>query len=217
MKAHTTTLFSCILCMISIVSTGQKRMNLAAELQDKKIKAVNRTISLNTNHPAAVEMDAAEGSGLGILKEIEIENGTIEVELLGENAPGQSFIGIAFNIQDDETYEAVYFRPFNFVADEQIQRSHMVQYINHPQYTWYKLREERTGEFENEISVPPDPEDWFRAKIIVRDDQVKVFVNEIDDPVLKVDRLISTKSQKIGLWTGHGSSGRFRNLVIHPE
>jgi len=217
MKALTTTLFSCVFCMISIVSSGQKRVNLAAELQEKKIKAVNRTISLNTNHPAAVEMNAAEGNGLGILKEIEFKKGTIEVDLLGENAPGQSFIGIAFNIQDEETFEAVYFRPFNFVADEQIRRSHMVQYINHPQYTWFKLREERTGEFENEISDPPDPNGWFMAKIIVMDDQVKVFVNEIDDPVLKVDRLISTKSSKIGLWTGHGSSGRFRNLVFHPE
>ena len=79
------------------------------------------------------------------------------------------------------------------------------------------MREERTGEFENEISDPPAPDGWFRAKISVMDDQVKVFVNEIGGPVLKVDRLTGTKSQKIGLWTGNNSSGRFRNLALYPE
>jgi len=214
MKTHIRTLLSGLICLISIVSFGQQKVNLAAELQEKQIKAVNRTITLYEDHSEAVEMNAVEGDGLGILKEIEFEIGTIEVELLGENTPGRSFIGIAFNIQDAETFEAIYFRPFNFVAKEQIRKVHMVQYINHPEYTWRKLREERTGEFENELSAPPDPDDWFKAVIKITDKQVEVYVDGISDPVLKVDRLSETKSKRIGLWTGHNSSGRFRNLVL---
>ncbi len=203
-----------ILCM-TILSFGQQKMNLATALQEQQIKAVNRTLSLYENHPGAVEMNAAEGDGLAVLKEIAFESGTIEVELLGENNPGRSFIGLAFNIQDEENFEAIYFRPFNFVATEQSRKDHMVQYINHPEYTWYKLREERTMEFENEIPAPPDPDDWFKAIIKISEESVAVFLDETAEPVLKVERLTSIKSDKIGLWVGNGSSGRFRNLAIH--
>ena len=198
----------------SIVCYGQQKLNLATEHQKERITEVNRSITTHTKYTNAVEMDAREGDGLGILKEVEFETGTIKIELLGENNPGKSFIGIAFNIEDKETFEAIYFRPFNFVATEQIRKDHMVQYIHHPEYTWYKLREERTGEFENEIPVPPDPDQWFDARIVVSEKSVEVFVNDIAEPVLVVERLAKAKSQKIGLWTGNGSSGRFRNLIL---
>ena len=200
-------------CM-TMLSVGQQKMNLATAFQDQQIKAVNRTLSLYEDHEGAVEMNAAEGDGLAVLKEIAFETGSIEVELLGENNPGRSFIGLAFNIQDEETFEAVYFRPFNFVATEQARKDHMVQYIHHPEYTWYMLREERTMEFENEISPPPDPNAWFKAIIKVSEKHVAVFMDEDAEPVLKVERLASFKSDKIGLWVGNGSSGRFRNLVL---
>lgn len=217
MKTSITPLLSGIFCLITVVSLGQQKIDLSEEFNKKQIKAVNRTISLYENKPDAVEMDAVEGDGLGILEEIEFEKGTIEVELLGENAPGRSFIGIAFNIQDEETYEVIYFRPFNFVAEEQIRRSHMVQYISHPEYTWRRLREERTGEYENELSAPPDPLDWFKVTLEISDDKVVVLVDMIVFSVLEIDRLSRTKSKKIGLWTGHNSSGRFRNLVLYSE
>ena len=204
------------LCM-TILSFGQQKVNLASVLQEQQIEAVNRTLSLFENQPGAVEMNAAEGDGLAVLKGITLESGTIEVELLGENNPGRSFIGLAFNIQDEETFEAIYFRPFNFVATEQSRKDHMVQYIHHPEYTWFKLREERTMEFENEIPTPPDPDGWFKATIKVSENHVAVFVDEAAEPVLKVERLTPYKSEKIGLWVGNGSSGRFRNLVVKAE
>lgn len=206
-----------VLCLISIHSFGQEQINLVEKLQNKKIKAVNRTISLYESSSDAIEMNAKNDDGLGILEDVEFEKGIIEVELLGENNPGKSFIGIAFNIQDDSTYEAIYFRPFNFVAEKQTRKDHMVQYIFHPEFTWRKLRNNRTGEFENEISDPPNPDDWFKAIIMIHENKIEVYINEIPEPVLSVDRLTSTKSNKIGIWTGSGSSGRFRNLVLKPD
>ncbi len=203
--------------MASLSSFGQQKVDLAAALQEQQIKVVNRTISVYENQSGAEEMNAAQGDGLAILTEFEFEKGTIEVELKGENSPGRSFIGIAFNIEDGETFEAVYFRPFNFVAEEQIRKDHMVQYICHPDHTWSKLREERTGEFENEISAPPDPNDWFNVIIEISDNKVEVLVDMIALPVFEIDRLTKTKSKKIGLWTGNGSSGRFRNLVLFSK
>ena len=196
---------------------GQQKINLPDKFQNKKIKAVNRQVSLYGDPPDALEMNAKNIDGLGILEDIEFDKGIIEVELLGENNPGKSFIGIAFNIQDDNTYEAIYFRPFNFIAEEQLRKDHMVQYISHPEFTWRKLRDERTGEFEDEIANPPDPDDWFKAIISINDDKVEVYVDEISEPVLTVDRLTSTKSYKIGIWTGFGSSGRFKNMVLRAE
>ena len=206
-----------MLCLVSIHSFGQEQINLADKFQNSKIKAVNRILSLYGDDPSAVEMNAADNDGLGILGDIAFDNGIIEIELLGENNPGKSFIGIAFNIQNDSTYEAIYFRPFNFVAEKQIRKNHMVQYIFHPEFTWRKLREERTGDYEDEISNPPNPDEWFKAIIRITDHTVDVYTNGISKPVLTIDRLTSTKSNKIGIWTGFGSSGRFRNLVIRKE
>ena len=216
MRKPTTLLGLVFLCM-TMLSIGQQKINLATALQEQQIKAVNRTLSIYDNSPGAVEMNAAEGDGLAVFKELAFETGTIEVELLGENNPGRSFIGIAFNIQDEETFEAIYFRPFNFVATEQARKDHMVQYIHHPEYTWYKLREERTMEFENELPAPPDPDAWFKAIIKVSEKHVAVYLDEDAEPVLKVERLASFKSDKIGLWVGNGSSGRFMNLHVHTE
>jgi hypothetical protein len=206
-----------ILCLFSIHSFGQKQINLADKFKNKKIRAVNRILSVYGNSTDALELNAVNQYGLGILDDIEFENGIIEIELLGENNSGKSFIGIAFNIQNDTTYEALYFRPFNFFAKEQTRKEHMVQYIFHPEFTWQKLRNERTGEFEDEILNPPNPDEWFKAIIVINKNKIKVYINEIAEPVLSFDRLTSTKSGKIGVWTGFGSSGRFRNLVLRTE
>ncbi len=206
-----------IFFLISISSFCQQQISLSDKLQNNKIKAVNRMISLYGDHLDAVEMNAKNSDGIGIIEDVEFDKGTIEIELLGENNPGKSFIGIAFNIQNDKTYEVIYFRPFNFVAKEQIRKDHMVQYIFHPEFTWRKLREERTGEFEREIAIPPNPDDWFKVSININEDKVEVYVNDLHEPVLSVDRLTTTKSKKIGIWTGFGSSGRFKNLILREE
>jgi hypothetical protein len=100
------------------------------------------------------------------------------------------------------------------LATEQARKDHMVQYIHHPEFTWYYLRENRTMEFENEIPDPPDPNQWFNAKIVVSEKNVEVFLENIVEPVLVVERLAESRSKKIGLWTGNGSSGRFRDLIL---
>ena len=121
---------------------------------------------------------------------------------------------MAFNIQNDSTYEAIYFRPFNFVAEEQIRKEHMVQYIFHPEFGWNRLRTERTGEFEAEILNPPNPDEWFAATITITPDRVQVMLPDSPGLVLDVPRLTGQGSNKIGYWVGHNSSGRFDNLKV---
>ena len=93
----------------------------------------------------------------------------------------------------------------------------MVQYIFHPEFTWRKLRSERTGEYENEILNPPNPDKWFKAIIKISDAKVEVYINKRTMPILSVNRLTTTKSNRVSIWTGFGSSGRFRNLVLRKE
>lgn len=207
MRIYFTLLFALSPFFISAQS-----FDLAKELEGKNLEVHNRTIT--KYEQTGVEMDARQSDGLTIINTASFETGTIELEIKGENNPGKSFVGFAFNIQNDTTYEAVYFRPFNFVAEAPARRSHMVQYIHHPEFTWHKLREERTDEFENEIQSPPDPDGWFKAKIVVSDKSVSVFIEGRNKPELTVERLIKGKTDRVGLWTGFGSSGRFKNLQI---
>ena len=202
-----------LLLMPCFCMAQQIELDLVNKLKKNSISAVNRTISASAD-ASYIEMDAKEGDGLGIIEGVSFSGGEIELDIKGANIQGRSFVGIAFNIQNDSTYEAIYFRPFNFVAEEEIRQLHMLQYINHPEFTWYVLRESRTGEFENRIQDPPDPNDWFNARVVVKANRVIVYVNGADEPSLQVERLDSFKSDRIGVWTGFNSAGAYRDLKI---
>jgi hypothetical protein len=164
-----------------------------------------------------VTFDGRPGDGAAWLNGLDFQNGTIELLIRGRNSPGRRFVGLAFRGVDDETYDAVYFRPFNFVADNELSRSHMVQYISHPTYTWSKLREEHTGKYESTLPDPPDPDRFFRARIVVRKPRVEVFVNDDNKPCLVIDELTDRDCGRIGLWMGNNSDGSFAEMVVRPE
>ena len=179
------------------------------------LKVINRNLVDDQSAGfKVVKMDRQLGSGLAIIKDVEFEGGVIELDIQGENNPGKSFVGVAFNIQNDSTYEAIYFRPFNFHSEEQIRREHSMQYIFHPDFGWRKLRTEREGQFEAEYPNPPSPDDWFSVKIIVQPKMVVVMDQVSGTTLMEVERLSSQVSNKIGFWTGHNSKGSFRNLKI---
>jgi hypothetical protein len=178
---------------------------------------VNRgaTVASEEGRPI-VTFDGRPGDGAAWLEDVEFHNGTIEVLIRGKNIPQRSFLGIAFRGVDDETYDAVYFRPFNFLADNALSRSHHVQYISHPVNTWSKLRQEHPGVYENEILDPPDPEGFFRVRIEIDKPEIRVYVNDADEPCLVVNELGDRVGGRIGLWMGNNSDGSFAQLVLRP-
>jgi hypothetical protein len=163
-----------------------------------------------------VSFDARPGDGVAWLEDVDFQNGTIEVLVRGKNVQGSSFVGVAFRGVDDETYDAVYFRPFNFQADNELSRSHQVQYISHPVNTWFKLREEHTGAYENEIPDPPDPDGFFQARIEINKPEIRVYVNDAAEPCLVVNELSDRTGGRVGLWMGNNSDGSFADLVLRP-
>jgi len=160
----------------------------------------------------AVHLNGQPGDGLLLINDFNFKNGTIEVDIKGIDQRGMSFVGIAFHILNDSTFDAVYFRPFNFKSPER--KGHSVQYISHPKNTWYSLREKHPEKYENPVSPAPDPTGWFHATVQVDFPEVKVFVNDAKEPSLVIEQLSNRKEGLLGFWVGNNSEGWFRNLKI---
>lgn len=77
--------------------TAQKQLKLEKE----SLRSVNREVTVNGG---SVSLDAAANGGMAILKNISFNQGTVELDIKGEDNPGKSFVGLAFNIQNDSTY-----------------------------------------------------------------------------------------------------------------
>ncbi|MBB4128353.1 hypothetical protein GGR77_003680 [Xanthomonas translucens] len=153
--------------------------------------------------------------GLALPRALTFSTGTIEVDLKGKNVKQRSFLGVAFNVIDERTFEAVYFRPFNFNAEEPIS-NRSVQYIAWPDNTWERLRKDAPGQFEKAVNPAPDPDAWFHAKVEVTASQVRVFVNHAKEPSLVVARLSSGGIERpVGLFVD-SDDGQYANLKVTP-
>jgi len=183
-----------------------------------KWNIVNRTAAaVHEDGKNAIKINEVPNDGQMILKGYQFSNGTIEVDIKGKNAPQQSFVGIAFHSIDDKTYDAIYFRPFNFMNADTIRRWRAVQYVSMPDYPWEKLREQFPGKYENKVNPVPDPDGWFHAKIVVDGKKITTYVNGSQTPSLVVEKLTSTTTGSIALWVGNNSGGSFANLVVTPK
>lgn len=207
-------LYTVLFVGLIIVSSFGQTKNTKLSTSEKDYDLKNATLApYAEGGVSGVQLTTPnEKSGAAWLKGKTFTEGVIEFDIMGANNPGASFVGIAFHAQNDSTYDCIYFRPFNFVAEKQQNRDHMVQYVSMPEYDWYTLREKRTGEFEKEIKNAPNPDKWFHARIEVKGDEIKVFVNHDPTPSLVVHKLNSHHGGKIGLWVGSNSFGRFANL-----
>jgi glyoxylase-like metal-dependent hydrolase (beta-lactamase superfamily II) len=189
-----------------------------ARLSDaRNVRLFNRVLTVTREDGRVVaRLDSRAGDGSALVEGILLAEGIIEVDLKGRDVAQQSFLGIAFHVVDTTTFDAVYFRPFNFRAAAPEARSHAVQYVSHPAFTWHKLRAERTGQFEKAIEPPPDPDGWFHARIVLTAGRVEVYVNGAATPSLAVDDLGASKNGGVALFAGNNSDGAFANLRITP-
>lgn len=203
-----------------VIAVTVSTVNAQLQVDLKKVsqfKVINRTIeTLAENGRTVLKMSEAPSDGLAILNDVQFKNGTIEFDVKGRNVLQASFVGVAFLVQDDGRYDAVYFRPFNFMNEDTVRRHRSVQYISAPDYPWEKLRAQYPGKYEHKVIPVPNADDWFHAKVVVDGRKVIVFVNHSPTPSLEVERLTNVKEGKVALWTGNGSNGSFSNLVITP-
>lgn len=207
------------LIMISLIlafnlnAQTAKTYNIQSLLSENKLVVSNgaRFVKTTDDGKDAITLDILEQ--VAWLKGVIFSNGEINIDLKGKDALQNSFIGIAFHGLNDSTYDAVYFRPFNFQANDSIRHIHAVQYISRPDYPWERLRKEQNAKYEKAISPAPDPNAWFHARIVVNDGSVKVFVNNSVTSSLEVNKHNNRTKGKIGIWL-NGSFASFANLRI---
>jgi hypothetical protein len=99
-----------------------------------------------------------------------------EVDIRGREALQQNYVGVAFHRKNDNTYEAVYLRPFNFRAADPIHKQHAVQYISLPKFDFQDLRDEFPEEFENPVDGSIVPTDWVKLRVVVEGSKVQIYV-----------------------------------------
>ena len=150
-------------------------------------------------------------------------NGTIEVTLLSRLLPNagdfaRGFIGLAFRIdKDNSKFESIYIRPTNGRAEDQLRRNHSTQYFSYPDYKFDRLRKEAEGKYESYADMGLN--EWIKMKIVVKNAQAKLYLNNNPQPVLIVNdlKLGATTSGAIGLFVDTGTDAFFRNIKVVPE
>ena len=193
-----------------------ERFDVTTVGTDPRWKVAGRTTEVvEVKGKRALKVGEAPGYTVIWLDGYDFGNGIIELDILGRSQPLQgSFLGVAFRVVDATTHDAVYFRPFNFRAEDPARRIRAVQYVSHPTYPWQKLRTEHPGKYEKGVLGEPDGDEWFHVRVVVERPKVSVYVNGRAEPSLVVDELSDRTRGSIGLWIGEGSGAHFANLQV---
>jgi hypothetical protein len=211
------TLFIALVLSNASFSQKTRQFDLFRLQLQGKLQVVNRGMkSLTQGDKTFLQLSEGKGEGLVWLPNEGFKKGVVHIEMRGQDVFQKSFIGIAFNGQNDSTFEAVYCRPFNFYAADSVRHIHAIQYISHPIFPWKKLRDERNAQFEKEIKNAPHPDGWFTMKLVIEDKTIKAYINQATQPALVVPRLTDAKMGKLGIFVGDGAGGDFKNIKITP-
>lgn len=217
MNSRVIVLCICAFCFALNVFGQEKpvRYNLAELSKKNKLQVYNREVStFSEKGKNGIRFSQKDSDGIAWLEGVTFSDGTIEVDIKGKDVLQQSFVGVAFHGTDDKTFDAIYFRPFNFQAQDSVRRIHAVQYVSLPDFDWQRLRKEQNGKYEKAITPAVNPNEWFHVKIVVQHPQVKVYVNGESQASLQVEQLSKRQTGKIGLWVGNMSDGDFANLSV---
>ena len=146
-------------------------------------------------------------------------NGIIELNIaseIAEDAPSfaRGFVGIAFRIDANKRFEGLYLRPANSRVEDQVRRNHSVQYFAYPDYDFARLRKEAPEQYESYTDMPLG--EWIHMKIVVSGERARLYVNNMEQPVLVVNDLkLGAKQQGgVGLWLESGTVGYFSDVSI---
>ena len=195
---------------------------LAAQSADR-LAAKNVSIAQTTfKGRSAIQViaspDAPNATSYATVKDVLFRDGTIEVDVAGQPAAGagggaRGFIGIAFRLQGDGSYEYIYLRPTNGRADDQVRRNHSTQYSSHPNFDFAKSRQEAPEKYESYVDLQPGV--WTKYKIEVEGRKARLYVHGAEQPCLIVNDLkIEPRAGGVALWVGPGTEGYFSNLKI---
>lgn len=162
--------------------------------------------------------EAANATSYAVIKNSQFRDGTIEVDLAGQPGAGagagaRGFIGIAFRLQQNGSYEYIYLRPTNGRADDQVRRNHSTQYSSYPDFDFARSRQEAPEKYESYVDLQPGV--WTKYKIEVEGRKARLYVNGAEQPCLIVNDLkLEPRAGGVALWVGPATEGYFANLKI---
>ncbi|MEO6540413.1 MAG: family 16 glycoside hydrolase [Ferruginibacter sp.] len=184
-------------------------------VKNKGIEVYNRELSLiNEASYKGIRLSKDEGEGIAWLKGIEFSNGILEFDVRGEDVKQHSFVGIAFHGRDNNTFDAIYLRPFQFKSEDEASKKKAIQYIALPDFTWRTLREKSPGKYEGAIEPAPDPNGWVRVRIVIKDKNISTYINGSKEPNLVVEKVTNIKIGAVGFYVADTSGGDFANITI---
>lgn len=214
-RIYTPAIALMILLSDLVFSQTTTAIDLHKLVKDNGIEVFNRDLTLiKEDSHAGIRLSKAEGEGVAWIKGVEFSSGSIEFDVRGENVKQHSFVGIAFHGKDNETYDAVYLRPFQFKEQDVVLRNRSIQYISLPEYTWRILREKSPGKYEHSIDPSPDPDSWIKMRIVINDSTISTYINGSREPSLVVEKVTPLKSGMVGFYVADTSGGDFANLTI---
>jgi len=200
---------------LSVLSQNAEVIDLHKLVKKNGIEVYNRELSLiNEESHWGISLSKNEGEGVAWIKGIEFSNGIIEFDVRGEDLKQHSFVGIAFHGKDNDTFDAIYLRPFQFKEENEILRSHGIQYISLPDFTWRMLREKFPNKYEHSVEPAPDPNSWVKVRIVIKGSAISTYINGNPQPSLVVEKITSLVTGSIGFYVADTSGGDFANLII---
>jgi len=203
-----------ILTIATLLLTAQTVDHLTAQ----NVKIAQTTFKGRPAIQILATPGAANATSHALVKDSTFRDGTIEVDVAGQPAAGaeggaRGFIGIAFRIQADGSYEYIYLRPTNGRADDQVRRNHSVQYSSHPDFSFAKSREVAPEKYESYVDLQPGV--WTKFKIEAEGRKARLYVHGAEQPCLIVNDLkLEPRAGGVALWVGPGTEGYFSNLKI---
>ena len=92
-------------------------------------------------------------------------------------------------------------------------RNHVVQYVESPDFDWYKLRRTWPSVYESRADIRPEV--WIRIRIEVEGRRASLFVDGASNPALVVDGLKGEDLKGgVGLWGSPDQESYFSNMRI---
>jgi hypothetical protein len=228
MKIPTLRLLACTLACLATTLSAQERQLPLDKLAGLTPHNTDATPVTFKGKPALKLVSPGDNTTtrtdhLLLVDGVEFSSGTIEVDLTGEPGSGaaggaRGFVGVAFRVQPDrKTYDCFYLRPTNGRADDQERRNHSAQYISHPDFPWFTLREKTPSRYESYVDILPA--EWIHVKIEVNGDKARLYVNGNAQPTLIVNDVKTGATAKgaVALWFEGSTIAHFANLKITPR
>jgi len=137
-------------------------------------------------------------------KGLNFTDGEIELDMASSN--GNEYLGLAFRIQDTHHYQALYFRPASTGT------INAIQYMPEKKqdFNWWDYEAEK---YQAKATLPAT--DWFHVKAVVKDNELKVYLNHESVPAMVYKNLdADLKQGSVGYWFGNSSSCAYKNLIV---